>query len=104
MISTNIDTKEEINEASNSKPGEKAKQAVSKPIVPLSSLSFPRNDNVMLVLGSEGEGVSNMISELSTAKVMIPPKLESKFIGKAPFNMVDSLNVGVSAATILYHI
>ena len=58
----------------------------------------------MLVLGSEGEGVSRTISSLADHRVMLPPRLDSKFIGKAPYNMIDSLNVGVSAATILYHI
>jgi len=57
----------------------------------------------MLVLGSEGEGVSRTISALASHRVMIPPLLNSKNIGKAPFDMIDSLNVGVSAATILYH-
>jgi hypothetical protein len=37
-------------------------------------------------------------------KVVIPPKLQMSQLGQYPFNMVDSLNVGVSAALLLYHI
>ena len=58
----------------------------------------------MLVLGSEGEGVSRTINKLASYKVTIPPAMDMANIGKRPFNMIDSLNVGVSAATIIYHI
>jgi tRNA G18 (ribose-2'-O)-methylase SpoU len=58
----------------------------------------------MLVLGSEGEGVSRTISRMADYKVVIPPNLQMSQLGKYPYNMVDSLNVGVSAALLLYHI
>lgn len=48
--------------------------------------------------------MSRTISKLADHKVMIPPQLSMDQIGKYPFNMVDSLNVGVSAALILYHL
>ena len=59
---------------------------------------------MILVLGSEGEGVSRTISRMADFKVVIPPDLRMDKLGKYPFNMVDSLNVGVSAALLLYHI
>ncbi len=58
----------------------------------------------MLVLGSEGEGVSRTISRMADFKVVIPPELQMAKLGKYPYNMVDSLNVGVSTALLIYHI
>ena len=101
IISTNLDENEDKVEETTT---EKGTAAVKKPIIPLSSLEFSKDENLMVVMGSEGEGVSKMISELAFAKVMIPPMLNPKMIGKPPFNMIDSLNVGVSAAMMLYHI
>jgi len=62
------------------------------------------DENILLVLGSEGEGVSKTISKFASHKVTIPPGLDMNNIGKHPYNMIDSLNVGVSTATLLYHI
>jgi tRNA G18 (ribose-2'-O)-methylase SpoU len=62
------------------------------------------DDNIILVLGSEGDGVSKTISKMADARVIIPPQMSMNHIGKYPFNMIDSLNVGVSAGLILYHI
>lgn len=73
-------------------------------MVPLDSLKLDKVSNQMLVLGSEGEGVSRTISRMADYKVVIPPALQMSQLGKYPFNMVDSLNVGVSAALLLYHI
>lgn len=58
----------------------------------------------MLVLGSEGEGVSRTIGRMADYKVVIPPGLQMGNLNKYPYNMVDSLNVGVCAAMLLYHI
>ena len=63
-----------------------------------------KDDNVILVLGSEGGGVSRTINKLANHRVMIPPQLSMEQIGKYPFNMVDSLNVGVSAGLLIYHL
>lgn len=99
IISTNLDDGE-----GEDKNGEVETAGVKKPIVPLSNLEFSRDENLMVVMGSEGEGVSKTISELAYAKVMIPPMLDPKMIGRPPFNMIDSLNVGASAAIMLHHI
>jgi len=70
----------------------------------LDELRLDRKDNVLLVLGAEGEGVSRTIANEANYRVIIPPQLSLAQIGKYPYNMIDSLNVGVSAALILYHL
>lgn len=70
----------------------------------IDDLKLGRDENIILVLGSEGEGVSRSINKLADYRVMIPPQLAAEQIGKYPFNMVDSLNVGVSAGVLIYHI
>jgi len=70
----------------------------------LDQLKLNTDDNVILVLGSEGEGVSRTIARCADHRVVIPPQLRTDQLGKYPFNMIDSLNVGVSAALLLYHI
>lgn len=67
-------------------------------------MTLKGDENIILVLGSEGEGVSKSINRLADYRVMIPPQLRKDQIGKYPFNMVDSLNVGVSAGLLLYHV
>ena len=76
----------------------------TKGILSLKDLDLSRDENIIVVLGSEGKGVSRTISKLADDRVYIPPKLDSSMTGKYPFNMIDSLNVGVSAALMLYHI
>lgn len=73
-------------------------------LTPLNQLKLSPSDNIILVLGSEGEGVSRTIARLADFKVIIPPTLDMSQVGKYPYNMVDSLNVGVSSALLLYHI
>ena len=70
----------------------------------LADLKLNKTDNILLILGSEGEGVSRTIAKHADHKVVIPPQLQMDALGKYPYNMVDSLNVGVSAALLLYHI
>lgn len=76
----------------------------SNKVISIEDLMLGKEDNIILVLGSEGEGVSRTINKLANHRVVIPPQLSMDHIGKYPFNMVDSLNVGVSAALLLYHI
>jgi tRNA G18 (ribose-2'-O)-methylase SpoU len=73
-------------------------------VISIDELRLRTEDNIVLVLGSEGEGVSRSINRLADHRVMIPPQLSKDHIGKYPFNMVDSLNVGVSAGLLIYHI
>jgi tRNA G18 (ribose-2'-O)-methylase SpoU len=70
----------------------------------VNDLNLSKEENIMVILGSEGEGVSRTISRIANDRVYIPPKLDQSMTGKYPFNMIDSLNVGVSAALMLYHI
>lgn len=77
---------------------------LSDKVIPIDQLRLRKNDNIILVLGSEGEGVSKTINKIANQRIMIPPQMSVDQIGKYPFNMVDSLNVGVSAALIIYHI
>ena len=79
-------------------------QQKEQKLIPLDQLKLKRSDNTMLVLGSEGEGVSRTIGRMADYKVVIPPGLQMGNLNKYPYNMVDSLNVGVSAAMLLYHI
>jgi len=73
-------------------------------VISIDELKMKRDENIILVLGSEGEGVSRSINKLADYRVMIPPQLSKDHIGKYPFNMIDSLNVGVSAGVLIYHI
>ena len=73
-------------------------------MISIDELNIDSDDNIILVLGSEGEGVSRAINKLADYRVMIPPQLSKDQIGKYPFNMVDSLNVGVSTGLLIYHI
>ena len=59
---------------------------------------------MIIVLGSEGEGISRNIAKNSDYRVIIPPQLRMDQVGKFPFDTIDSLNVGVTAAMILHHI
>ena len=90
---------EEQEEADDSNKPFKAPSVIS-----IEELELKGYDNIILVLGSEGEGVSRSINRLADHRIMIPPQLSKDHIGKFPFNMVDSLNVGVSAGLLIYHI
>ena len=75
-------------------------------LMPLDQLRLENGpkENVILVLGSEGEGVSRTIARSADYRVVIPPQLRMDQLGKFPFDTIDSLNVGVTAAMLLYHI
>lgn len=45
-------------------------------VIPINELVLSKDDNLLLVLGSEGEGVSNLITSLASQRVMIPPCLD----------------------------
>ena len=44
-------------------------------LTPLNKLRVSRDENIILVLGSEGEGVSRFIAQAADTKVVIPPQL-----------------------------
>jgi predicted rRNA methylase len=93
IISTNID--DEGDETQEKDEG--------CPIIAVNDLKINRDDNIILIFGSEGQGVSKTVSMMADHRVFIPPKLDSSLTGQFPFTMIDSLNVGVSAALMLYH-
>jgi 21S rRNA (GM2251-2'-O)-methyltransferase len=72
--------------------------------ISLTELNIPKGSNVILVLGSEANGIISDLSGVSNYNVHIPPLLNKELIGKHPFNIIDSLNVGVSAGIIINHI
>ncbi len=73
--------------------------------ITLQELRLNSDDNVILILGSEGFGVSkDVTSNLVNYNVYIPPKLDNTKINQHPYDLIDSLNVGVSAGIIINNI
>lgn len=73
--------------------------------ISLQELKLDYNDNTILILGSEGFGVSkDLISSFVNYNVYIPPRLDISKINEHPFDLIDSLNVGVSAGIIINNI
>jgi tRNA G18 (ribose-2'-O)-methylase SpoU len=69
--------------------------------ISLDELKLNSNNNVILVLGSEASGITSDLSGVSNYNVYIPPMLNKELSGKYPYNIIDSLNVGVSAGIII---
>lgn len=97
----------------NTEKGEEAEEEPNKNQVtggsaPLSmslnEISLKNGDNVIIVLGSESSGISTNLKEVTTHNVYIPPLLNKEMANKHPFNIIDSLNVGVSAGIIINHL
>lgn len=56
-------------------------------------------------MGSEGFGVSNdVMKSFVNYNIYIPPQLDKSKVNQHPFDMIDSLNVGVSAGIIINHV
>jgi len=72
-----------------------------KTLTSLTDLNIGAKEDILIILGSEGEGVSRTISVLADDRVTLPPRFNMDLIGKYPFHMIDSLNVGVSAALMI---
>lgn len=72
--------------------------------ISLEEFTVSRDSNVIVVLGSEANGIVSDLSGLSNYNIYIPPKLDKNRIGKHPFDIIDSLNVGVSAGIIINHV
>ena len=96
IVSTNVDDDSEASRVD--------KEEGPLPLTPIAKLNIQDQQSVLLILGAEGHGVSRTISSLATDKVIIPPLLDDAMIGQDPFDKIDSLNVGVSAAVLMYHI
>lgn len=67
----------------------------------LSDLKLASNDNVILVLGSEAAGITYSLNDVSNYNVFIPPSLDVSKTGVKPYDLIDSLNVGVSAGILI---
>ena len=123
IISTNINEEDKVVQPSSQNNEEEEEMSTKKkstkaekkdddlesnkkipPIISLNDLQINKKDNLLLVLGSEGEGVSRTIESFASQRLTIPPQLQMSKIGKHPFNMIDSLNVGVSAALLIHQI
>ena len=73
--------------------------------ISLNQLKINPEDNVILILGSEGFGVSNdVMKSFVNYNIYIPPHLDKSKVNQHPFDMIDSLNVGVSAGIIINHV
>ena len=46
-------------------------------LINVEDLEIPKGKDVLLVLGSEGEGVSRTISRLADKKIILPPSFET---------------------------
>ena len=77
---------------------------VSSQNISLTELNFNKTDNVILILGSEGTGITSNLKGVVNYNVYIPPLLNKEMVQQPPFNIIDSLNVGVSAGIIINHI
>jgi len=73
--------------------------------ISLNQLKLNPEENIILILGSEGFGVSNdVMKSFVNYNIYIPPHLDKSKVNQHPFDMIDSLNVGVSAGIIINQI
>jgi len=78
---------------------------VQNKTISLDQLKLKPEENVILILGSEGFGVSNdVMKSFVNYNIYIPPHLNRNKVNQHPFDMIDSLNVGVSAGIIINNI
>ena len=76
-IKKEMKEKEQVKEPSSESEAEEVANE-SKPfkasqVISIDDLRLNKEDNIILVLGSEGEGVSRSINRLADYRVMIPP-------------------------------
>lgn len=72
--------------------------------MPLKEFDVTKEDNVLVVFGSESTGIENDLNEITNANVYIPPNLDQNSQYKDIYKILDSLNAGVSAGIIINHI
>jgi predicted rRNA methylase len=108
QLRLNNEKQEESNDNESTNQEGEGKESQPEKIVAknvsLVELNLPTNSNVILVLGSEANGITSDLNGVSNYNVYIPPLLNKELTGKHPFNIIDSLNVGVSAGIIINHI
>ena len=88
IISTNVDEESAEDKQADEKPAESMSAPTDpnspspfKEVIPLNDLHLTRIDNILLILGSEGLGVSRAINKAATHRVIIPPTLTPSSIG-----------------------
>lgn len=75
-----------------------------KNYIPLYKLKLNKRDNIMIILGSEGEGLAHNIQEYSDYNVFIPHSIQTDSLNSDIYKFVDSMNVAVSAGIIINNI
>ncbi len=78
-----------------------AKSKTKAKSVHINDLHLNKNSNVLITFGSESQGLDQDIYLLTDYNIYIPPSLDVNMYGKSPYDLVDSLNVGVSVGIIL---
>lgn len=116
VVTTSIEREHDVQmminleDKSSEKEGQEEESQTSENIktktqhITLTELKVKPNSNIILVLGSEANGIVSDLSGVSHYNVFIPPLLNKELTGKHPFNIIDSLNVGVSAGIIVNHL
>ena len=102
---TKVDKEEREIEGENKKvieesEDEKIKDEIIEKVekIELHNLNLNAEENIILLIGSEN------LYKVANYDVIIPPLLNSSFIGKSPFDIINSLNVGVTAGILLNHV
>jgi len=97
------ENKEEINEEKdeNTAPST-VTESTNVSLLELNNLN--NTSNIILVLGSEANGITSNLTNVTNYNVYIPPLLNKDLTNKKPFDIIDSLNVGVSAGIIINHL
>jgi 21S rRNA (GM2251-2'-O)-methyltransferase len=67
-------------------------------------LKLNKNENIILILGSESKGLEQSTFSFSDYNIYIPPCLDENKINAYNFQLIDSLNVGVTAGIIISHL
>ena len=58
--------------------------------------------NIILIIGSEGEGINHKILDVCSKIIGISPRLNEELFRKYPFNVIDSLNVSAFLSILIY--
>jgi tRNA G18 (ribose-2'-O)-methylase SpoU len=112
VISTSIEKEHDVQLRLPAKKNEKEEENKEQVLtnltetknISLTELNISKTSNVILVMGSEANGITNYLKGVCNYNIYIPPLLNKELTGQSPFNIIDSLNVGVSAGIIMSHV